>query len=63
VHYVPIHFHPYFREALGVAPGDYPVAERVFEGLVSLPLHPGLSDDDVGRVAGSVLEVVEASRR
>ena len=38
VNFIPIHYHPYFREVLGLCPGDYPVAERVFEGLVSLPL-------------------------
>jgi len=63
VHYIPIHLHPYFQEALGVGPGDYPVAEAVFTGIVSLPLHTRLSDSDVERVAAVVSEVVAANRR
>jgi dTDP-4-amino-4,6-dideoxygalactose transaminase len=62
VHYVPIHFHPYFRETLGLREGDYPVAERVFAGLVSLPLFPRMSDDDVERVAEAVREVIVSGR-
>jgi perosamine synthetase len=62
VHYVPIHFHPYFRETLGLREGDYPVTERVFAGLVSLPLFPKMSDDDVERVAEAVHEVIASGR-
>jgi dTDP-4-amino-4,6-dideoxygalactose transaminase len=62
VHYVPIHFHPYFRETLGLREGDYPVTERVFAGLVSLPLFPKMSDDDVERVAEAVREVIASGR-
>ena len=63
VHFIPIHLHPYFREALGVAPGDYPAAERVFEGLISLPLYPRMQDADVERVAGALREIVDSGRR
>jgi dTDP-4-amino-4,6-dideoxygalactose transaminase len=63
VHYIPIHLHPYFRERLGVCPGDFPVAERVFEGLVSLPLFPRMRDADVARVSDAVHAIVGAHRR
>jgi dTDP-4-amino-4,6-dideoxygalactose transaminase len=63
VHYIPIHFHPYFREALGLCPGDFPVVERVFAGLVSLPIHPRMAESDVARVSDAVHAIVEANRR
>jgi dTDP-4-amino-4,6-dideoxygalactose transaminase len=63
VHYVPVHFHPYFREALGLRDGDYPVTERVFSGLVSLPLFPRMTDEEVERVTEAVREVVASGRR
>ncbi len=63
VHYIPLHLHPYYRETLGVRERDYPVAEQVFAGLVSLPLFPRMSDADVERVAAAVHEVIEAGRR
>jgi perosamine synthetase len=48
VHFIPVHHFPYFRGLLGSP--RLPVADRVFEGLLSLPLHPGLSDADVEHV-------------
>jgi dTDP-4-amino-4,6-dideoxygalactose transaminase len=63
VHFIPIHTHPYFRERLGVGPGDYPVAERVYEGLISLPLYPRMRDEDVTRVVDAVRGIIEANRR
>ncbi len=63
VHFIPIHFHPYYRQTLDLRPGDYPVAEAIFAGLVSLPLYPRMQDADVARVAAAIHEIVEAARR
>ena len=63
VHFIPIHFHPYFQDALGLRPGDYPVAEAIFTGLVSLPLYPRMEDADLERVAAAVREIIDAGRR
>lgn len=43
VHYIPIHLHPYYRQHLGYRRGDFPVAEKVYEQEVSLPLYPSLT--------------------
>ena len=50
VHFLPVHYHPYYRETFGFKPGDYPVAEAEFERLISLPLFPQMTDADVDRV-------------
>jgi len=63
VHFIPIHYHPYYREGFGFRKGDYPRCEQVFEGLLSLPLYPLMSMDDVARVAEAVREIVGAHRR
>jgi dTDP-4-amino-4,6-dideoxygalactose transaminase len=62
VHFIPLHLHPYFRETLGVGPGDFPVAERVFEGLISLPLYPRMQDADVERVVAACRDVIATAR-
>jgi dTDP-4-amino-4,6-dideoxygalactose transaminase len=62
VHFIPAHYHPYFRERLQLQDGDFPVAERVFEGLCSLPLYTRMQDADVERVAGAVREIIVAHR-
>ncbi len=44
VHYIPIHTQPYYRR-LGFRAGDFPAAERYYARAISLPLFPGLTDD------------------
>ncbi len=57
VHYpLPLHLQPAFAE-LGGRPGDFPVAERAASEILSLPLHPHLTDEQVRRVAGAVREL------
>lgn len=58
VHFIPVHYHPYYRECLGLAPGALPVAEAAFEGLVSLPIYPAMTDADVDDVLAAVNKVV-----
>jgi dTDP-4-amino-4,6-dideoxygalactose transaminase len=54
VHYVPLHYHPYFQEQFGYEEGDFPETERVYKRLVSLPLHAEMDDEDVGDVIRAV---------
>ncbi|MBU1042425.1 MAG: UDP-4-amino-4,6-dideoxy-N-acetyl-beta-L-altrosamine transaminase [Proteobacteria bacterium] len=55
VHYSPVHLHPYYRQSLGTGPGLCPVAEATSETILSLPLHPGMSDADVETVVRETL--------
>jgi dTDP-4-amino-4,6-dideoxygalactose transaminase len=51
VHFIPVHHLPYFRDLLGLeACGELATADRIFPQLLSLPMHPGLTDSDVDRV-------------
>ena len=63
VHFIPVHVHPYYREKYGYSIHDFPVAAANYERLVSLPLHPRLSDDDVDDVIEAVRDIVESFRR
>jgi dTDP-4-amino-4,6-dideoxygalactose transaminase len=58
VHFIPVHLHPYYRDRYGYRPEDFPVAYGSYQRMLSLPLHPGLSDGDVQDVIGAVLDVV-----
>jgi len=63
VHFIPIHLHAYYRDKYGYKPEDFPVAFANYQRLVSLPLHPRLSDADVADVMEAVYDVVKAFRR
>ena len=58
VHYVPVHLQPYFRERFGFSRGDFPEAEAYYDGAITLPLHPTMTDEDCARVIDAVLGAV-----
>jgi dTDP-4-amino-4,6-dideoxygalactose transaminase len=45
IHYIPLHYQPYYQ-ALGWKKGDFPHTERYYDHCLSLPMYPGLSDDE-----------------
>lgn len=63
VHFIPIYHHAFYRRKYQWRAVDFPVAERNFERVLSLPLHPNLSDADVADVIETVLDVVRVYRR
>lgn len=58
VHYMPVHLHPFYRERFGTRPGLCPVAEAAYESILSLPIFPAMTDQDVERVIAAVRKVV-----
>ncbi|HJV90116.1 MAG TPA: DegT/DnrJ/EryC1/StrS family aminotransferase [Holophagaceae bacterium] len=62
VHYVPVHMHPFYRDKYGYRPEDCPEAFDSYQRMLSLPLHPGLTDADVDYVIEAVRSLVEANR-
>ena len=63
VHFLPLHLHPYYREKYRYAPEAFPVALSNYQRMLSLPLHPRLSDGDVLDVIEAVLDVVSRFSR
>ena len=57
VHYVPVYWFPYYQR-LGFKKGLCPVAEKIYKGIMSIPLYPMLTDEDVEDVIKAVRKVV-----
>lgn len=49
----PLHLHPHFMK-LGYKKGDFPVSERMSEQVLSLPVHPSLSSDDINYIIHTI---------
>lgn len=62
VHFIPLHLHPYYRDAYGYRPEDFPVAYREYLREVSLPIYSKMSDQDLDDVIAAVLDIIEANR-
>ena len=56
IHYpIPVHLQPAYRQ-LGYSVGDFPITERLTREIVSLPMHPFLTRDDVQHVARAIAD-------
>lgn len=62
VHYVPVYWFPYYKR-LGYKKGLCPIAEKIYKGIMSIPLYPKMTDKDVEDVINAVKKVVEAYRK
>lgn len=58
VHFIPLHRHSYYCKRFGYLTGDFPEADLAFDQVVSLPLYPSLTDDEVERVCTSVRQLM-----
>lgn len=58
VHYIPIHLQPYYQQ-IGFKQGDFPHAEHFYENAITLPLYPGLTEDDQQAVVDALFEVLK----
>ncbi len=55
--YIPVHLQPWYRETYGYGEGKCQNAERYYQRALSLPLYPGMSDDDVQVVIKALKQV------
>jgi dTDP-4-amino-4,6-dideoxygalactose transaminase len=62
VHFIPLHRHPYYRDSGKYEQHQFPEAERIYSGSLSLPLYPRMSDADAETVCESVAELVRQYR-
>lgn len=63
VHYVPVHFQPFYQKTFGYQRGDFPVAERYYEGALTLPLFPKMTDAQVEKVIRTVRSIIRFNRK
>jgi UDP-4-amino-4,6-dideoxy-N-acetyl-beta-L-altrosamine transaminase len=57
VHYIPVYFHPYYRN-LGYERGLCPIAEEYYSRAISIPMHPKLSDEEIEYVIEKIKQAI-----
>ena len=58
VHYIPLHFHPYWQETYNLKETDFPRSSKAFTRIVSLPNYPKMTDEQVSKVIDVVRDVI-----
>ncbi len=62
VHYIPVYYHPYYQ-ALGYSKGLCPNAEKLYEEILTLPLFPAMSMQDLKDVIHAVDKIISYYRK
>ena len=57
-HFIPLHLMPFYRKRYGYKRGDFPVAEKVFENIVSLAIYPQLTEKQLEFIVKSIKEII-----
>lgn len=56
VHWMPLHMHPYYRDTYALQPSDLPVAASLWPRLITLPLFPGMTAEEIRYVTDTLRE-------
>ncbi len=54
VHYIPIYWFTYYRKHFQIDPQAFPVTEDVFDRIITLPLHPAMTERDLEYISGTL---------
>lgn len=46
IHYIPVYWHPFYRDAFGYKMGDYPKAEEYYASEISIPMYHNMKNED-----------------
>ncbi|MBX3083449.1 MAG: DegT/DnrJ/EryC1/StrS family aminotransferase [Anaerolineae bacterium] len=63
VHWMPLHMHPYYRDTYEYEPMDFPQAYNAFQRIISLPIYPTMSNEDIEDVISAVTYIADQNRR
>jgi len=63
VHFIPLHLHPFYRDTFGYQPADFPCATALFDRIVSLPIYPNMTEENVRDVMVAVRKLAREYRR
>ena len=58
VHWLPLHMHPYYREKYSYQPEQLPVAASLYPEIITLPLFPDLSEEQIRFVCNTLKSVL-----
>ena len=62
VHYIPVYYFPFYRD-MGYERGLCPNAEHIYDRIMSIPLYPMMTDEDVESVITAVKKIVDWYRK
>lgn len=63
VHFIPLHLQPYYAKKYGFKRGVFKIAETIYDKIVSIPLYPKMTEEQLYYIIDIIKEVVEKFRQ
>jgi len=63
VHFIPLYRHPYYKDIFSYDSKEFSTSEWIYERIISLPIYPGMTSDNVQYVIDAVRDVISKNRR
>ena len=63
VHFIPLHLHPFYRDTYHLQAEDFPAALHAYQRVISLPIYPGMADEDVEDVIAAIEQIIAEHRK
>jgi dTDP-4-amino-4,6-dideoxygalactose transaminase len=63
VHWRPLHLHPYYQKTFGWRAQDFPIATAQWKRLISLPIFPGMLEEEIEHVINTVKRICKSHAR
>lgn len=62
VHYIPVHLHPYYKKRFKTKRGMFPNAELAYDQIISIPIYPKMTTNEVQEVISSLTKIINKSK-
>jgi dTDP-4-amino-4,6-dideoxygalactose transaminase len=62
VYFIPLHYFTFYKK-MGYKKGDFPIAESVFEKIISLPLYPKMTKEELNYISKTLINLIEENRK
>jgi perosamine synthetase len=63
VHFKPLHMFSYFKNKYHYSNADFPVASFLFDRIVSLPIYPSMTEEDIDYVITTIKQIIYSNRK
>ena len=63
VHYMPLHLHSFYKNKFGYKKGDFPIAEKYYNGAITLPLFPKMTNREVGYIVKTIKDIYKREKK
>lgn len=63
VYFIPLHYFTYYKKNLKYKKGDFPIAERIYQKIISLPMYPKMKAADIKYIIEVLISLIKKHRK